>query len=60
MPLYEITEDRLIPFRRLAGGAELYETEIENLSGRTQKSLRGSRSCSSLASRNSGPAVAPT
>lgn len=32
MPLYEIDADgELIPFRRLHGGADLYESELENL-----------------------------
>lgn len=31
MPLYEVAEDELIPFRRLKGGADLYEREIEDL-----------------------------
>lgn len=31
MPLFEIANDELVPFRRLSGGAELYEKEIEGL-----------------------------
>ena len=31
MPLYEVTSSELIPFRRLTGGAGLYEREIEDL-----------------------------
>lgn len=31
MPLFEITNDELVPFRRLLGGADLYEREIEDL-----------------------------
>ena len=31
MPLYEVTSNELIPFRRLRGGADLYEREIEDL-----------------------------
>ena len=31
MPLFEVATDGLIPFRRLAGGAEIYESEIEEL-----------------------------
>jgi len=31
MPLFEINEGELVPFRRLKGGAELYEAEIEEL-----------------------------
>jgi hypothetical protein len=31
MPLFEISEGELVPFRRLKGGADLYEKEIERL-----------------------------
>jgi len=31
MPLFEISEGELVPFRRLKGGADLYEAEIEEL-----------------------------
>jgi len=31
MPLFEVTHDELVPFRRLTGGAELYERDIEDL-----------------------------
>lgn len=31
MPLFEISADGLVPFRQLRGGAELYESEIEEL-----------------------------
>ncbi len=31
MPLFEVANDELVPFRRLKGGAELYEKEIEDL-----------------------------
>lgn len=31
MPLFEINEGELVPFRRLKGGADLYEREIEEL-----------------------------
>lgn len=31
MPLYEIAQDSLVPFRQLRGGADLYEAEIERL-----------------------------
>ena len=31
MPLFEISSGELVPFRRLKGGAELYEKEIEAL-----------------------------
>lgn len=31
MPLFEINEGELVPFRRLKGGADLYEHEIEEL-----------------------------
>lgn len=31
MPLFEVTAENLIPFRRLKGGADLYEREIEEL-----------------------------
>ena len=31
MPLFEISEGELVPFRRLRGGADLYEKEIEEL-----------------------------
>ena len=31
MPLFEIARGELVPFRRLKGGADLYEKEIENL-----------------------------
>ena len=31
MPLFEIQGDGLLPFRRVPGGAELYEHEIEGL-----------------------------
>ena len=31
MPLFEISEDELVPFRRLKGGADLFEKEIEDL-----------------------------
>jgi len=31
MPLFEQREDEMVPFRRLIGGAELYEREIEDL-----------------------------
>ena len=31
MPLFEISQDQLVPFRRLIGGFELYEHQIESL-----------------------------
>ena len=31
MPLFEISKDELVPFRRLKGGADLFEKEIEDL-----------------------------
>lgn len=31
MPLFEVEEGELVPFRRLVGGADLYEKEIEGL-----------------------------
>lgn len=31
MPLFEVREEELIPFRRVKGGPELYEKEIEDL-----------------------------
>ena len=31
MPLFEIQDDGLVPFRRVPGGPELYEQEIEGL-----------------------------
>ena len=31
MPLFEVAKDELIPFRRVKGGADLYEKDIEDL-----------------------------
>lgn len=31
MPLFEVSEDELVPFRRVQAGPELYESEIEDL-----------------------------
>ncbi len=31
MPLYEVASGELVPFRRLKGGAELYESQLEDL-----------------------------
>lgn len=31
MPLYEVKDGELVPFKRLRGGAELYESQIEDL-----------------------------
>lgn len=42
MPLFEIGEpERLVPFRRLAGGADLYESEIEELLWANLEDLTG-------------------
>ena len=31
MPLYEVTDEELVPFRRISSGSDLYEREIEDL-----------------------------
>ena len=31
MPLFEVTKQGLVPFRQVVPGAELYESEIEDL-----------------------------
>lgn len=31
MPLYEVTDEELVPFRRVSSGSDLYEREIEDL-----------------------------
>lgn len=31
MPLFEIGDDQLVPFRRIQAGGDLYEKEIEDL-----------------------------
>lgn len=41
MPLYEITDDELVPFRRLHGGADLYESEIEDLLWASMEEMTG-------------------
>lgn len=41
MPLYEITDDELVPFRRLHGGADLYESEIEDLLWTSMEEMTG-------------------
>lgn len=41
MPLYEITDDELVPFRRLHGGADLYEKEIEDLLWTSMEEMTG-------------------
>lgn len=41
MPLYEITDSELVPFRRLHGGADLYESEIEDLLWNSMEEMTG-------------------
>ena len=41
MPLYEITDDELVPLRRLDGGADLYEKEIEDLLWTSMEEMTG-------------------
>jgi len=42
MPLFEIdSKGELIPFRRLRGGADLYEQEIENLAWANPEEILG-------------------
>jgi hypothetical protein len=61
MPLYEIAAiDDLKPFRRLAGGSDLYEREIEDLFWANGMSSSASPCSWSLASLRSRRVAAPT
>jgi hypothetical protein len=41
MPIFEISNDGLVPFRQLRGGAEIYESEIERLLWENLEQLTG-------------------
>ena len=57
MPLYEVTDEELVPFRRISSGSDLYEREIEDLmwDDATSRPSPATRCFESAVSRRSQP-----